>query len=91
MYRLLETHGESRERRDQLTHPLSETGLDGHVGQSVMELGHHQASRSSEVDRLGELVQKIQKVFCASPLEPPSDTMTHQHNHEFCRTEFSVL
>ncbi len=41
MYRLLATHGESRERRDQLTpSPVSEAGTAGHPSQPVVELGH---------------------------------------------------
>jgi putative transposase len=43
MYRLLEAGGESRERRDQLTHPpYQKPELAGHPSPSVMELGHHQ-------------------------------------------------
>ena len=53
MYRLLEAHAESRERRDQLIHPpLSETGVTRDRRQSAVELGHHQAARSRQVDFL---------------------------------------
>ncbi len=42
MYRLLEQRGESRERRDQLTHPpYQKPELFGDRAESTLELGHH--------------------------------------------------
>ena len=65
MYRLLETHGESRERRDQLTHPpYQKPELLATASQSVVELGHHQAARPGEVD----LLSPLRHLGCLQPL-----------------------
>lgn len=53
MYRLLEARGESRERRDQLTHPpYQKPELLATQSQPAMELGHHQTTRPGEMDLL---------------------------------------
>jgi hypothetical protein len=56
MYRLSEARGESRERRDQSdSSAVSEAGAASHSSQSVVELGHHQTARPSELDLLSPL------------------------------------
>ena len=53
MYRILEQQGESRERRDQLIHPpLPKARAAGHGAQPALELGHHQAAGSGQVELL---------------------------------------
>ena len=53
MYRVLEQKGESRERRDQLTHPpYKKPELLATAPKQTLELGHHQVARTSQVDLL---------------------------------------
>ena len=50
MYRLLDEHGEVRERRDQLTHPPYQKPELLATAQSTLELGYNQATRPCEMD-----------------------------------------
>src|ERR1022692_1703569 len=51
MYRLLKQRGESRERRDQLTHPPNQKPeLLPTAANKLWELGHHQAAGARQVD-----------------------------------------
>ena len=51
MYRLLAEHGEVRERRDQLTHPLyQKPELLATAPNQLWELGHYQAAGACEMD-----------------------------------------
>ena len=52
MYRLLDEHGEVRERRDQLTHPSTRSPNSWHRSESTLELGYNQATGASEMDVL---------------------------------------
>ena len=53
MYRILQQEGESGERRDQLVHPAyQKPELLATGAQPTLELGHHQAARSGQVDLL---------------------------------------
>ena len=65
MYRLLEEHGEVRERRDQLTHPpYQKPELMATAPQSTLELGHNQATRAREMD----VLLLVRTPRCVQPL-----------------------
>ena len=67
MYRLLAAQGESRERRDHLTHPPYRKPELLAAAPNQLKLGHHQIFRSREVDLLLPLRNSLFRKLLSPP------------------------